>query len=204
MHLKNHNLSKLKEPLRIYALNQFISAVKFLHGAQYPSELSGNNCNIHSYYFHNRNKSKLVHILEGQKKLIRKYEFISANGINCFIQHDKYTIRINFKWLLNKQVCHFVSGMTSISGLHNAWDLHCSILIPSQIAHVHNITQLYGADSLYTSSVKKLSTFYGTERFISVFIIGYHWSVSLTRSIQSPPYYANSFRSIYMLSFQHT
>ena len=41
---------------------------------------------------------------------------------------------------------------------------------------------------------RKFPTFYGTQRLISVFISGYHLSVSLTRSIQSPPYHAISFK----------
>jgi hypothetical protein len=44
------------------------------------------------------------------------------------------------------------------------------------------------------SSVKKFPTFYKTQRFISVFIRGYHWSVSLTTYIKSPPSHAISFK----------
>jgi hypothetical protein len=43
---------------RISNLNQFISVVQCLHGARYPSELL-DNCNTHSYYFHNSNKDKM-------------------------------------------------------------------------------------------------------------------------------------------------
>jgi len=60
-------------------LSQFISVVQCLHGNQYPSELSDNNCNIHSYYFHNSNKGKMCHLNYCTYQKGRKNSFRNVN-----------------------------------------------------------------------------------------------------------------------------
>jgi hypothetical protein len=67
-------------------------------------------------------------------------------------------------------------------------------------SHTHSWSWALFEKPLIVQLLKKLPTFYGTRKFITVLTRTLHWSISWARSIQSHPYHPRPLRSILILS----